>query len=380
MYLCTKSCIIKHMETDMKKLCFVNYDMTVTGGVEQVTTSLANAFCNDYEVYIYAIFGKGKKVPYDWDKRIIYKAELTEDCRIRKRIMQVFTPFKKFVIENKIDIVFLMENHPALIVSPVRFFTKAKYIFCDHGALMNEWKKKDITLFRFWDSLISHKVVTLTEQTRLDYIKKFHLNPKRIQSIYNWIPQEVLCARRPYDLNTKEIITVGRFSEEKGYDMLVEVAKKVLPEFPDWTWHLYGNGDTLEKTVNRVKEFKLDAQVIFEGNIKNAYQHFHKYAFLVLPSYREGLPLTLLEAKACGLPMVSFDVTTGPGEIIEDGKDGYLVAPYDLEQMAERMIELMEDSVRRQRFSEYTQKNIQKFEKNQIYKQWIELIEELLHD
>ena len=162
--------------------------------------------------------------------------------------------------------------------------------------------------------------------------------------------------------------------------MLVEVAKKVLPEFPDWTWHLYGNGDTLEKTVNRVKEFKLDAQVIFEGNIKNAYQHFHKYAFLVLPSYREGLPLTLLEAKACGLPMVSFDVTTGPGEIIEDGKDGYLVAPYDLEQMAERMIELMEDSVRRQRFSEYTQKNIQKFEKNQIYKQWIELIEELLHD
>ncbi len=43
----------------MKRLCFVEYDMTVTGGVEQVTTSLANAFCDAYEVYIYGIFGKG---------------------------------------------------------------------------------------------------------------------------------------------------------------------------------------------------------------------------------------------------------------------------------------------------------------------------------
>lgn len=46
----------------MKKICFVNYDMTVTGGVEQVTTTLANEFCKEYEVYIYAIFGDRKSV------------------------------------------------------------------------------------------------------------------------------------------------------------------------------------------------------------------------------------------------------------------------------------------------------------------------------
>ncbi|MFQ7356097.1 MAG: hypothetical protein ACLROG_15980 [Coprococcus phoceensis] len=62
----------------MKRLCFVEYDMTVTGGVEQVTTSLANAFCDAYEVYIYGIFGKGKHVPYDLDPRIHYRAELAE--------------------------------------------------------------------------------------------------------------------------------------------------------------------------------------------------------------------------------------------------------------------------------------------------------------
>ena len=361
----------------MKKICFVNYDMSVTGGVEQVTTSLANALCSDYEVFIYGIFGKGKTVPYKWDPRIRYRAELSEDCRIRKRITSVFSPFKKFIKENEIDVVFLMENHPALTVSPVRFFTKAKYVFCDHGALMNEWEKKDITAFRFWDSLISHRTITLTEQNRQAYIKKFHINPAKIQSIYNWIRPEVLESRKPYDSDSKKILTVGRFSEEKGYDMLVEVAKNVLPGHPDWEWHLYGTGPTWEETKKKIESYGLGKQVLLKGNVKDAWRLFYQYAFCVLPSYREGLPLVLLEAKASGLPMVSFDVVTGPNEIIRDGKDGYLIPPYDLDMMAERMEELMLDKNMRTEFSKETATDIQKFEKDKIYDQWRKLIEEL---
>ena len=203
----------------MKKICFVNYDMTVTGGVEQVTTTLANEFCKEYEVYIYAIFGKGGHVPYDLDPRITYRAELEEECRVRDRIKKTFQPFREFVRQNQIDVVFLMENYPAMTVSPVRFFTKAKYVFCDHGALMNEWEKKDIRFFRFWDSLISHCTVTLTEQNRQDYIRKFHINPKKIRSIYNWIKPEILTMRKKYKADSRKIITGGRFSEEKGYDL-----------------------------------------------------------------------------------------------------------------------------------------------------------------
>lgn len=361
----------------MKRLCFVEYDMTVTGGVEQVTTSLANAFCDEYEVYIYGIFGKGKNVPYDLDPRIHYRAELAEDCRIRKRITSVFKPFKNYIKENKIDIVFLMENHPALTVSPVRFFTKAKYVFCDHGALMNEWEKKDITVFRFWDSLISHKTVTLTEQTRQDYIKRFKINPKKIQSIYNWIPEEVLKTRKPYNQASKKIITVGRFSEEKGHDMLVEAAKLVLPKYPEWKWELYGTGDTLDSIRKKIEDYGLEKQLILKGSVKNAYQIYGEYAFLVLPSYREGLPLVLLEAKALGLPMISFDIITGPREIISDGEDGYLILPYNIEEMAAKIEALIINEKQRVLFSKNTENGIEKFEKTQIYHQWKQLIDEL---
>ena len=75
--------------------------------------------------------------------------------------------------------------------------------------------------------------------------------------------------------------------------------------------------------------------------------------------------------------MVSFDVVTGPNEIIRDGKDGYLIPPYDLHMMAERIEELMLDKNMRTDFSKETATDIHKFEKDKIYDQWRKLIEEL---
>ena len=168
-----------------------------------------------------------------------------------------------------------------------------------------------------------------------------------------------------------------RECEEKGYDLLVEVAKKVLPSHPEWEWHLYGTGDTFDEIHQKVVEYNLTSQLIQKGNVKDVYKLYNEYAFLVLPSYREGLPLVLLEAKASGLPMVSFDVTTGPREIVEEGKDGYLIPPYDLDKMANR-IELLTDSEeRRIAFSNHTISGVKKFEKEEIYRQWTNLIDEL---
>lgn len=159
--------------------------------------------------------------------------------------------------------------------------------------------------------------------------------------------------------------------------MLVEAAKLVLPKYPDWQWDLYGTGDTLDEIRKKIEEYGLEKQLILKGNVKDVYQVYGEYAFLVLPSYREGLPLVLLEAKALGLPMISFDITTGPNEIIKDGKDGYLIPPYDIQKMAERIEKFITDEEQRVSFSKNTEDGIEKFEKKQIYDQWVQLIEEL---
>lgn len=358
----------------MKRVCLADFDMAVTGGVECVTASLANAFCLDHKVYIFEI-NHGGLCAYTLDKRIHFTKGVQGNKRLREMIKSCVPAFIRFVKKEKIDVVLLMGNYPALILSFARFFTKAKYIYCDHGGLMNQWHQKDITAIRFWDALCAHKVVVLTEKTRNDYIRRFHLRPKKVRCIYNWVEDQVALRRKEYNAKSRKILSVGRFGREKGYDLLVEVAKEVLPQYPQWSWDIYGTGESFEEIRAKVKEAGLERQICLKGNVKNAYQHYWEYAFLVLPSYREGLPIVLLEALALGIPMVSFDIETGPNEIIEEGKNGFLIPPYDVGKMAERIRQLIEDEKLRKSFAEYEGER-EKFSKQRILKEWIKVIEE----
>lgn len=357
----------------MKNICLVDMDMSVTGGVEHVTASLANTLCETYNVYVYEIKHSGEPV-YELDERVGFLAGLEKVQRLREMLVKTIKPFIRFVREKDINVVLMMGNYPALLVSFARFFTKAKYVFCDHGGLMNEWHLKDITLIRFIVSRIAHEVIVLTNKTKQDYIEKFHIKRNKIDCIYNWIDDEVLEEARPYDVNSQKILSVGRLSQEKGYDMLMEIAKEVLPLYPEWQWHIYGDGEMFDKISEQVIECGLEHQLILKGNVEKAYKVYCDYAFLVLPSYREGLPLVLLEAGALGIPMVSFDIETGPNEIIKQGENGFLVEPYSLKKMKERIIYLIDCPERRRKMSEY--KNVrEKFNKKTILQQWIKLIE-----
>lgn len=357
------------------RICFVDFDMTVIGGAEQVCASLANEFCKRHEVYIYSLNAVNEVIPYTFDERICFHRGTNKEERLRIQIQRNFMPFIKFVKENKIDIVLLVGNYPALIVSLTRFFTKAKYVYCDHGALINQWKQKDITLIRFVDAFLAHKIVTLTERTKEDYHQKFHIPYKKLECIYNWVemPEENV----KYETESKKILSVGRFGKEKGYDLLVEVAEKVKTMHEDWSWDIYGDGETFTKIQRMIQQKNLEGFVHLKGNALNMKELYPNYAFLVLTSYREGLPLVLLEAKANKLPVISFDILTGPREIINDQEDGFLVEPYDTDMMADKIHTLIENAELRQAFSKNTEKNIEKFSKDRITKEW-ELLFEII--
>lgn len=355
------------------RICFVDFDMTVIGGAEQVCASLANEFCKRHEVYIYSLNAVNEAIPYTFDERICFHRGTNKEERLRIQIQRNFIPFIKFVKENKIDIVLLVGNYPALIVSLTRFFTKAKYVYCDHGALINQWKQKDITLIRFVDAFLAHKIVTLTERTKEDYHQKFHIPYKKLECIYNWVemPEENV----KYETESKKILSVGRFGKEKGYDLLVEVAEKVKTKHEEWSWDIYGDGETFTKIQRMIQQKNLEGFVHLKGNALNMKELYPSYAFFVLTSYREGLPLVLLEAKANKLPVISFDILTGPREIINDQEDGFLVEPYDTDMMADKIHTLIENAELRQAFSKNTEKNIEKFSKDRITKEWEQLFE-----
>jgi len=119
------------------------------------------------------------------------------------------------------------------------------------------------------------------------------------------------------------------------------------------------------------------SQVHFKGNVKGTENIYPRHGMYVMTSRYEGLPLVLLEAKQYGLPIVSFNCPTGPSELILDGKNGYLVENYNVEQMSQLINKLIENKELRINFSKNSMLDTDKFSKEKIIQQWVELIEEM---
>lgn len=135
-------------------------------------------------------------------------------------------------------------------------------------------------------------------------------------------------------------------------------------------------GPAFNEVKEKIIKYNLENNVILKGAVNPilVYDQYSNYTMFVLTSYREGLPLVLLEAKANKLPIVSFDIETGPNEIVEDNVNGFLIEKYNIKEMAIRINELLKNKDLRQKFSNNAYKNINKFKQDTIINEWINLI------
>lgn len=359
----------------MKRICFLENDMSVVGGVEQVTASLANALCDTYDVSILSFCGRNE-MQFPLDERVQCVSLNLKKDRLRYMRKAAKPLLKRYFEENKIEVAIVQGHYPAFIAGGVCSATKTKMVFCDHGALMNQWNDCHTVMMRLFDSIQYRKVITLTEQSRRDYHARFLTPQRKLIHITNWISDN-FSKTVQYDKTSKKIVSAGRFGKEKGFDMLIRAFAPVAKKFPDWQLDLYGNGEMMDVVKALVEEYGIGEQVNLLGMRSDLKERYGDYAMYVLPSYREGMPLVLLEAKANRLPIVSFDIMTGPREIVRDGIDGILVPPYDLDKMGEAICKLITDDMLRQAMSDRSQENLNRFSQDTILKQWCELIEAL---
>lgn len=368
-----------HADSHKKTVCLLVSHLSCFGGTGRVAAAMANRMVDEYDVHMVGVYRQSGDEPFfDLDERINQATMLDSERRLRTMAKDVFKPFKRYLKDNHIDIVFLIGNYQGFVALPVIATTgSTKFVFCDHGALMNQWDCKDVRLMRSWCARLCDATVALTERSRLDYIERFKLAPTKVHAIYNWLDPRLAEHRRPYDSEQKTILWAGRLDKEKGVDLLLEIARRVLPPRPDWEWHVYGTGELEDEFISKTHEYGLDGQLILKGYTANLYDLYPRYAIATLTSYREGLPMVLLEAKAVGLPLVSFNVSTGPDEIIRDGKDGYLIDCYDCDRFTRQLGVLMDDADLRVAMSKASQDNVGIFDKERIYAQWHALIEGL---
>ncbi len=353
----------------MKKICFIGFGLFTIGGCQRVTISLANSLCDKYETHLLSLCEVPNNHGYNVDERVkVHSFGMPLDMRARKSLT-LAPKLIKFLRKNNIDILFIAGSLPIPLVSLIKPFVRAKIVFCDHENLAGRDRKS--VLFRKLACNISDKVVVLTKQTLSDYKKSFRIKDDKIEQIYNSVDYT---PESQSTVTEKKIISVGRISSEKGFDMAVDAAEIVFAKHPDWVWDIYGDGPDFEKIKFKINEKNLQNNLFLKGANPNVRDKYKDYSICVLPSYREGFAVVLLEAKISGLPVLSFNCNAGPNEIINDGVDGYLIPCYNVEAMAEKICNLIENCELRKKFSEHACDNINNFSQEVIMNKWYELI------
>ena len=176
-------------------------------------------------------------------------------------------------------------------------------------------------------------------------------------------------------VRAKRVVTIGRYAYQKGYDLLLQAWAEVERQFHDWTLDIYGQGD---QTSYRelMGDLGINAnRCHLNGPVDDVVKTYQNSTIFVLSSRFEGFGLVLVEAMACGLPVVSFDCPAGPDEIITDGADGLLVPSGDVHALAEKLMTLMADEELRKRLGQQARQTAQRYDMKTIANQWRALFE-----
>ena len=217
-----------------------------------------------------------------------------------------------------------------------------------------------------------NKVIVLTEHEKKVYQNIGCKNVRVIPNAYSIFPD------KQAELNSKIVLSIGHFNQQKRRDLLIETWKYVAEKHTDWKLRIIGEGHLKNDVVNRINELNLNQSIEILAPTKDIYKHYYESSIYLMTSEFEALPMVLIEAKTCGLPCVSFDVVSGPNEIIRGNEDGFLVDYSNLKEIANKVCVLIEDEELRKKFGINARKDaLERFSQSKIYKEWDKLLNKI---
>ncbi len=178
-------------------------------------------------------------------------------------------------------------------------------------------------------------------------------------------------------LEAKRVIAIGRLVYEKNFASLIRAFAYVVDRFPDWKLEILGEGRERPSLEKQIVRLSLENNVFLRGTQANLSEWLSKSSVFVMTSHYEGLPLVLLEAINYGLPVVSYDFSCGPKDVVSDGRNGFLVPESDEKALACRMCQLIEDNELRKRMGAAAFERAKDFSIEKIIEMWMSLFKEI---
>jgi glycosyltransferase involved in cell wall biosynthesis len=355
------------------KIAFFHNDYKGTGGLERFLSIWANNFIdNGYEVVFISLYESGEFLfPLNDKVKIISMNETTKAITFRKFLL-IYKLYK--IIKNEqIDIIIGQMIKPSVILSWLSQYTKVKTIGMEHFAFNSEnhpkkWLKRRAKYYKYLSAF-----VCLTPD---DYESYKNLGVKNVQLILNpvQIPESI-----KYNINSETIISIGRQDPQKNLSALLRSFKPLLTKWPNLKLQIigkdYGDRKNLIKLSHDLDIYNNIEYIDFTSNISSIYNNA---SILVLSSIYEGLPVSLIEAKAFGIPCVSYNCPTGPKHIINHQVDGFLVDMHNEKELSNCMEKLIENPLLREKMSIEARKDaLNRFNVEKIAPKWYFLFNSL---
>jgi len=347
------------------RICF--YGHFTGGGTESACLKVANGLAEINDIYI--LNSENRNLSFYLDNTIKYS------FLKNKKIIFKWCELFMFLKKNKIDILISLEALSGVISFLPCFFSNAKYIIWEHANYYQTEGSKKIQKIRQLELLFSDAYVVLTDRDKNNFLNHFKIKTRLIR-IYNIADA---ATSTNYSIESKKIISAGHIREIKNFKIIPDIGKIVFNKHPDWQWLIYGDGIGKEYDIltQKIKEYDLEENILLCGRSNNMNEVYKNASIYVMTSLKEGLPMVLLEAKSNKLPLISFDIETGPSEIIRDEVNGYLIPSYNLEKMTDKICELIENEKKRNKFSINSYLDLELFDEETILKQWKKLMYEI---
>lgn len=206
-----------------------------------------------------------------------------------------------------------------------------------------------------WVYQRSDQIVAISKGVKSDLVSNFNVEKSDIEVVYNPVITDDISEKmverveHSFFQETSHVyIAVGRLVNHKGFNTLIKSFKKVR-EHTDAKLIILGDGKLREELITLTEDLSISSDVSFPGFVKNPYKYMYKADTFVLSSRTEGFGNVVVEALACGTPVVATDCEGGPSEILNDGEFGSLVPVDNVSQLADAMISSLDNVENRNR-------------------------------
>jgi len=361
-----------------------------SGGMERVLANKANYLSKlGHQITIITTDQLGRKPYFQLNERIdqidlhINYTEnnnqglMTKILDFPRKQRKHKASLEKVLQRIKPDITISLFDHDAAIISKIKdgskkiaeiHFSRFKRIQYGRGGLwklVDRWRsKQDLKTIKQFD-----RFVVLTEEDK-NYWGVLN-NILVIPNANSFTPNSLA------ELNIKQVIAVGRYDFQKHFDSLIRIWERVDKQNPDWKLKIFGSGPLESELQQQINDAQLQHSVSLERPVKNIEKEYLNSSIIALTSRYEGLPMALLEAQACGLPMVAYTCKCGPKDIITEGENGFLIPEEHETLFAKRLLELMNSENRRREMGRKAFENSTNYSEDRVMEKWITLFNEL---